>query len=248
MSTDADQAPMFTDGTTPTETPVIKPVAQDLVQNPQPDLNQVFGDSLAQIKNEAGEQKYSDVTTALAALKYAQPHIKTLEDENATYRQEQVKAKTMDEVLAQLQTTNNNQTDMTSSPALDVEAQRNVTLETIQQYEQQKTALANQQTVEKALVEKFKDAGKAAEAFTSKANDLGIDVKMLETLAASSPKAVLEYFELSQTVTKPIVEGSVNTDALQLNVSQPVEKKQIMFGATSQDLVNAWRAAAPSTE
>jgi hypothetical protein len=234
------------DGTT--VPPVTTTVTPDPVTAPQPDLNQVFSESLAGIKNEAGEQKYNDVFTALAALKHTQDHVKTLENENAAFKQENVTAQSMDDVLAQLQATNNNQSVQTSTPALDVEAQRNVTLATIQQYEQQKAAEANQQAVETALVGKYKDATKAAEAFTAKANDLGIDVKTLEALAAQSPKAVLEYFGTSSSATNPIVGGSVNTDALANSVQPVVEKKQIMFGATSADLVNAWRAAKPPTE
>lgn len=245
----ADQATeMFNKDGEPT-TPVQKPAAQDPVQNPQPDLNQVFGESLSSIKNEAGEQKYKDVFTALEALKHTQNHVKTLESENALFKQESVKAKTMDEVLEQLKPTVNSQSDQTSSPALDVEAQRNVTLETIQQYEEQKKALANQREVEKALVGKYKDASKAAEAFVSKAEDLGLDVKTLESLSASSPKAVLQYFEITDSrVTNPIVTGSVNTDALNNSEQTPAIKKQIMFGASSEDLITAWRAAAPVTD
>lgn len=214
----------------------------------QPDLNQVFSEHLSQIKNEEGEQKYKDVFTALSALKHTQEHVKTLEEENNRYRQETVKAKTMDEVLQQIEATKGTKQEPTSSTELDVDQLRNVTFDTIRQYEAQKAAAANKQAVSDALIEKFKDGEKAVQAFNDKASELGLTSEMLEELSATSPKAVLEYFQTSMKGTSKITEGSVNTEAL-ANASKPSEaKKNIMYGASTNDILSAWRSAGQSVQ
>lgn len=248
MTTDADQANMFTDDKTST-TIVEKPNDQGVkTPSPQPDLNEVFADKLSAITNEDGEQKYTDVMTALEALKHTQNHVKTLEQENASFKQEQVKAQTMEEVLQQLKTTKTDQNVQTSSPEVDVETMRNVTFDTIRQYEQQKQETANQQSVEQSLIGKFGTSEKAGEAFGAKARDLGMDIKVLENLAATSPKAVLAYFSDIKEVTTKFVEGSVNTEAMSNQNPQVKPKKNIMYGASRSDILDAWRDAAPATE
>jgi hypothetical protein len=212
----------------------------------QPDLTQVFGDTLAQIKNENGEQKYKDVFTALSALKHTQEHVKTLEDENNKYRSEGIKAQTMDEVLQQIEATKQTKQEPTSSVELNVDQQREMTFNTIKEYEAQKAATANKAAVSDALLGKFKDQGKAIEAFNSKAQELGLTPAVLENLAATSPKAVLEYFADSKGNSFKPTEGTVNTAAMQsANPAQPA-KKNIMHGASTADIMAAWRSAGQS--
>lgn len=247
MSTDQDDGNIFKETTV---TPQVTAPDKDAVKDPatQPNLDEVFSEHLSGIKNEAGEQKYGDVVTALSALKHTQQHVKTLEEENERFRLEDVKAKTMDEVLQQIEATKENAAGPTSSSDLDVEKIRNVTFETIQEYEAQQVAANNQTSVVSALVEKFKDQNKAEEAFNLKAAELGLSVKTLNDLAATSPKAVLEYFQISKGSSPKPTEGSVNADAL-TSVVKPTEvKKSIMFGANSADILSAWRSAAPSAE
>lgn len=246
MSTDQEGTIFKEETTVPnTETP-------DLgvkTPQPQPDLNSVFKDQLSSITDENGEQKYNDVMTALSALKHTQEYVKTLETENAGFREEDTKAATMDEVLAQLKTTQDKQSGPTSSPELDVDKLRNVTLETLMEYEAQKVSIANQQKVIEALTGKFKSGEKAEEAFIAKARDLGISVKTMNELSASSPKAVLEYFQMSSSEsTSSFVEGSVNTDALASQTSESPAKKNIMYGASTEDIVSAWRSAGQPSQ
>ena len=208
-----------------------------------PDLNEVFADALSSIKNENGEQKYSDVFTALNALKHTQDHVRTLEEENRTFREESIKAKTMDEVLQQV-TANKDQTVQTVPAGLDAESVKDVTLDTLRQYEAQKMAQANQQDVVAKLTNKFGSAEKAEEMFNNKAAELGLSVDFMNQLAASSPKAVLNYFDVKGEVTlNKNVEGSINTDALQAHQEPAKPRKNIMYGASSSEIVDAWRSA-----
>tara|TARA_R110000772_G_scaffold64511_3_gene144281 strand:- start:3238 stop:3978 length:741 start_codon:yes stop_codon:yes gene_type:complete len=240
--TDQVNSKTFTDSATATTT-VVPDLGNQTPVTPQADMNQVFQDSLANIKNENGEQKYKDVHTALAALNASQSYVKTLETENATFKEEAVKAKSMDEVLAQIQSTNNNQQEQTSSPEIDVDKLRGVTLETLKEYEAQKQALGNQKEVVSALTAKFQDADKAAAAFTAKAAELGMPIDLFDRMAQTSPSAILAYFDVKSPGTSKIIEGSVNTDALSQNAQPSQAKKNIMYGASTTDIVNAWRSA-----
>lgn len=247
MSTDQDDGSIFVAPVTPPQVTAPDPDAVK-TSAPQPNLDEVFGEHLAKIKNEAGEQKYGDVVTALSALSHTQQHVKTLEEENERFRQEDVKAKTMDEVLQQIEATKQTSVAPTSNTELDVEKMRNVTFDTIKEYEAQQTAAKNQTSVVSALVEKFQDQAKAEEAFNRKAEELGLSVQILNELSATSPKAVLEYFQISKESSPKPTEGSVNTDALGTLVKPTEPKKNIMYGASTSDIIAAWRSAAPSVD
>ncbi len=247
----ADQA---NEGTIFTEAPTVPQVTtttsvEKATPNVQPDMNQVFGDTLAGIKNESGEQKYKDVFTALTALKHTQEHVRTLEDENNKYRSEGVKAKTMDEVLQQLEATKNTKQEPTSSSELNVDQQREMTFDAkMEVYEAKKAAIVNKKAVSDALIGKFKDTDKAIQAFSSKAQELGLTPEMLQEIAATSPKAVLAYFQDSKEGSLKPIEGSVNTAAM-ANAHPPVQaKKSIMYGASNADIVAAWQAAGQSVQ
>lgn len=214
----------------------------------KPDLNQVFAEHLSQIKNENGEPKYSDVFTALNALKHTQDHVKTLEEENRQFREEQIRARTMDDVLQQL-TATQDQEVQTKQTVLDAESVKGVTRQTLQEIMAEQAAVENQQKVVRELETKFGSKEKAEQMYLSKAQELGIDPNMFNQLAATSPKAVLNYFDIKGEVTPTKnVEGSVNTEALQANQSAPAPKKNIMYGASSADVLNAWRAAGQAVQ
>ena len=78
--------------TTPQNQPVeaiTDPVKEPIVPViPTIDVNATYADQLSAIKTEEGATKYSNVSDALHALKSSQEHIKDLETENASYREE----------------------------------------------------------------------------------------------------------------------------------------------------------------
>ena len=91
-------------------------------------------------------------------------------------------------------------------------------------------------------------AGPGGYVAAVRAAELGMPVDLFNQLAATSPKVVLDYFDVSSKVQPTNIEGTVNTDALQQNVQPAPAKKNIMYGASTSDIVNAWRQAGQSTE
>lgn len=211
------------------------------------DYNEVFKDHLNNILSDGGEPKYKDVPTALAALKASQEYIRTLEDENRDYKESKVKSETMEEVLQRFTANKDNTKDSTKSSELDVEQLESKFDEWMNQKEKQKAYKTNQQVVSETLVKKFGDVEKGRKAFEDKAKELGLDLETFTSLASTSPKAVLSYFQMSTDSYKPNVQGSVNTDGLKPTAQQP-NIGGVMFGATSEDMVAAWKAAGQAVQ
>lgn len=239
---------IFTDDKKTVVTPDDQTGVQDESANKAPkiDLDAMFKDHLSSITDDNGQPKYRDVFTALEALKHTQAHVKTLQEENKTFRESQTQATTMEEALRRL-SANKEQNDSTKSPELDAEKLKGMTLETLRQYEAEKSARANEQAVSDALVKKFGDAEKAKAAYATKADELGIDADTLRSLAQRSPKAVLSYFDVKeQRAFDKNLEGSVNTDAFNKTQRTTEAPRNIMYGASSQDVLSAWKAAGQS--
>lgn len=236
---------IFTEGSTATTVNSDQSTTTPAQTAPTPDLNQVYADQLAGIKNESGEQKYKDVATAIAALQHSQDHVSKLEAENAKFKADTTQATTMDDLLQQMKSTST-QSEQTSSPELNVDQLQGITLDTIKKYEAQKEATGNQEKVVEALTGKFQSADKAKEAYASKAAELGMPIDLFNQLAATSPKVVLDYFDVKTQVQPTTIEGTVNTDALLQNAQSAPAKKNIMYGASTTDIIANWRACAPS--
>ena len=196
------------------------------------------------LKELVGEgKKYASVDKALESIPHAQKHIEQLENELKELRDKVGKAtateevyKTVQELLAQNKATPN-------SPALD-EAQIAALLDRkLTERESQAIAKRNVESVKNALESKFGD--KAKEVYNKKAEELGVPVSFLNDVVAKSPNAAFELFGLKNgsapapTPTK----GGVNTEAFKQPASQP--RKSVMGGATTSDMVAAWRASKP---
>ena len=246
-----DQATIFNEPNTKTEQPTQQTPDQTVTPDQgakTPDMNEIFADKLAQITNDQGEQKYSNVFTALEALKATQDHVKTLEGENKQLREEHTKAATMDEILQQM-TANKDQTVETKTSGFDAESVKGVTRQTLQEIMAEQAAADNQKSVVEQLKKKFGSQEKAEEQYIAKAAELGLSTDVLDNLAASSPKAVLNYFDVKGEVTpNKNVEGSVNTEAFKAHQEKTEAPKNIMYGADSVDIVNAWKAAGQAVQ
>jgi len=208
------------------------------------DVDVVFADQLAAIKNDQGAPKYSTVNDALHALKSAQSHIKTLEDENSDYKTKVTSDNNMQTILDALKSNKDELASQTSETQIGVQDLEGTTMEVIQKYEAQKEADRNQQEVTSMLVEKFGD--KAKEMYIKKANDLGLSAKDLDTLSARSPNAVFEFFkEADKVAFNTNVESSVNTSALgSASTTSPQKFDGLMYGAKEGALKSAWQQSA----
>lgn len=213
-----------------------------------------FADLLGTIKNERGEPKYKDLNTALDALKHSQefiPQLKSdkerVEKELEDARKEIERLKAVEDSVTRLTSGQSPQTTQTSQ-GLDAEAVANLVTQTLQRRETESTQKANLSSVVNTLQQAF---GQDAEKnFYSKANELGISVEEMNTLAAKSPKAVYDLFGLSSKNTStsgklPQTSPSINTAGYQPQKESFVGRniKPVILGASTEEL-NQERANA----
>ena len=115
--------------------------------------------------------------------------------------------------------------------------------QTLEVKERQKAAKSNADTVASKFTEKY--GSKAEEVYNSVARDSGLTVQQLNSLAASSPKIVLKLAGLegqsAPVAAKP--NSTVNTEVLGQKPDPNQLSARVKQGATTKDLVNAWKIA-----
>ena len=199
-------------------------------------------DILSSIVNEEGKPKYGSVDDALVALKHSQEHIAKLEKEalerkavlEASSAQEE-KLKTLEETLERLIDSQKPTLpqDTPQDKGLSQEEVARLIEEQFTTNRQQATREANQQAVNKALVEKYGD--KTQVIVEEKARSLGKSVEDLGALAANDPKLVLELFSTvsaaSEGMTPPGGTPPFNKD----NGELQSPSKSVLQGATAKE-------------
>jgi len=211
------------------------------------DQNQDNQQPQFQIPTEAADfvgdgKKYNSVEDALKSVPHAQKHIQTLESELAAAREELAKRRTTEELLDEIKSGIQPQ----ATPAgteFDQDKLLQLVDQTLEVKERQKTAKSNADTVASKFTEKY--GSKAEEVYNSIARESGLTVQQLNNLAASSPKIVLKLAGLEGT-SAPVAgkpTSSVNTEALNQKVDPNQLSARVKQGATTKDLVNAWKIA-----
>jgi len=200
-----------------------------------------YAELLEAITNQEGKPKYKSVSDALIGAAKAQEHIARLEAENAEFRANFTKAKTGEELLKELES----ERKRADQPVPKVEDQESMILSVLEKREAALREKGNREAVLSTLKNKYGD--KLESALQSKAEDLGLTVAELGSLAARSPKAVLAYFDAKATGT-PTVKGTVNTEALQPVQKGPTVPENIMWGASTQDRINLLREIRADVE
>jgi hypothetical protein len=214
---------------------------------------------LSSIKNERGEQKYATVEAALDGLRNAQEFIPNLRIQLTEREQEIERLRVQAERAAELErtitelTANRQQEQNTSAPVLDESLVADLVNRTLTQREKQALAQANVATVVSTLQSVF---GTDAESkFYGKAQELGLSKEEANALAAKSPKAVLTMLGVTQAATNKQnqsnpTSGTVNTEAFTPNNETFVGRnsKQVIVGATSQDIKESFDRAKKMTE
>ena len=201
---------------------------------------EVSSEILNTVTNEDGTPKYASVEEGFKALSAAQEHIKTLETENATYRDDLNTRKTTEDLLAEMRSQSSAGTDKSSPESIDYNKVAEVIDQRLIIKSNQDTKLHNQKNVAGILKDSFGD--KAETMFNEKAEELGLGIKFFEDMAGKSPQAVLQYFDLKQTTENiPLERGSVNTET----IIQPTDKPsaKVPQGGTTKDIKAAWQAA-----
>lgn len=208
-----------------------------------------YADLLKGIVTEDGRQKYGDVNTALNSIPHAQKHIAELTRQITEMQEELNKRQGMEEVLDRINSTKQTNTEQPSVSGLS-EAQVAEMLESaLKQREAAQTAQANEAAVTGELVKKFGDRDKAQAVLKAKADELGVDLGFLRSLAQKSPKAVLSYFNTSTTSAPNPTTPGINTTALPQtgDIDKLAEARAKLFGQRDP-LVENWRAAAPKNK
>ena len=200
---------------------------------------------LADIKNEEGGVKYSDLSKALDALKESQSYIPNLKKEKEALEKElaEVKAnsekqESVEEVVQRLL---EKQTKKTEEPAHQQEIKTlgeddvaAIVSKTLTDAKTQEQLKVNEDTVAKALNEKFGE--KSKEVVAAKAKELGMTPERIGELAAENPNIVLSLFSTSTKLTTPS-ESTVNTSQFQGRPQQELQKpeKSLLSGATANE-------------
>lgn len=190
-------------------------------------------------------KKYATTEDALRSVPHAQAHIARLEQEMQELRERATQAKAIDDVYEALTSRQQGEQRATASaPIVDerfIDAVLERKLEEQKRAEEKKTNLSK---VRESLTSKYGE--KAAEVFKKKAEELGINEGFLTDLAAKSPAAALELFgaNAKEKVASAVPSGSINPQAFAQN-QQSAPHKPVMAGASTSDLLSAWRSVNP---
>lgn len=213
---------------------------------------------LGSIKNEQGQPKYNNPVDALNALKHSQEFIPQLKQENASLRSEieqlraQVdKLKGVEEVVERLTSQQNN--TATPGKVLDENAIADLVQRTLSKREVEAVQKANVTSVVQTLQSQF--GQEAEKAFYGKAQELGMSVQQMNSLAATSPQAVLQLFgvqkrDAGKVNTPSAVPSGVNTAGFQPKQDTYIARntKGVTVGATSQEVADELHAAKKMVE
>lgn len=196
----------------------------------------VLPDSVKELVGEG--KKYATVEKALEALAHAQTHIATIEQDNRTLREKVEGAMSVEKVYETVQELLSKERPTGAAP-LDEASIASVLDRKLTEREQNARRAANVESVKQALAGKFGD--KASEQFRAKAEELGLSVQTLNELAATSPKAALEYFGVKPNSVPGRPSSTVNSEALQTRPPEQRPAKTVMGGATSKEVTAAWQ-------
>jgi len=224
----------------PTE--IVAPVAQT---QPQPDA---LPPELAELVGEG--KKYKSIQEALKSIPHAQSHILTLEADLIKYKAEAEKARSMDELLEEFRRQGNDPAPapqvQQSSSNTDVDIDGKVEAVLVRR-EAQRLAAENAASVVSAFRATFGDEGEAR--FIRLAQESGMAVAALNNLAMASPNVVLKLAGITKpTSTVPRSNATVNTDSGFNQAPQELSAKVKMVGATTKDVLAAWKIAGQKAQ
>jgi len=252
----ADQPNIFKENEVKQETPAKE---QDTDQVSTTTSDNPYEDLLREIKNEDGNQKYKTVEDALVGLRHAQEYIPKVKDEKTeaekeveALRAELEKLKHLEETVYEL--TQREEQTSTNGVALNEEEIAKLVERTLTSKQQEELRLRNQQEVVSQLTNKF--GQEAEKKFYDKAQELGMSVEEMNTLAARTPKAVLTLMGVDepvahkQTQTQAPTEGSVSSEGFQPKPQSYLgrEANRVTIGATREDISEAVSNAAKLAE
>jgi len=221
----------------------VAPATADTTVTTDPSNTVQIPDSVSEMIGEG--RKYKTVEDALNSIPHAQTHIEKLETENEDFRTKVAAATTLDSVLEKIDSTPKTEPNQTSTSVDDTNLDARI-MQALDAKDLAATRKANQAAVTSTLIELYGD--KAEEAYVEIATDSGLSVEALNTLAATSPQAVLKLANNAKVTIPPAKPtSSVNTESFSLNAKQE-ESARLPRNATTSDTTNAWRAAGAKVQ
>ena len=199
---------------------------------------------LPEVANELiGEgKKYESLDKALESLPHKEKHIQTLESELAELRKKLEASTSVEDALKKLTQGGQEQERQTSQP-VDLNEIAQLVDQRLVEKERTQLQQNNVKTVVSKLTEQFGGKEKAEQVFMSKAEELGVDVGYLNDLAATSPKAVFALFgsDSAPKSSDNFAKSSVNSASFNSTPKQEKPTPRVMNGASTSDMVAAWR-------
>ena len=199
---------------------------------------------LSAIVNSEGKQKYGSVEDALKATAAAQEHIRRLEEENTTFRQEVEKSTTLQSVLDAMKPREESEPAApTSSIGEDDVAQLLEGM--LNKRETEATAKSNVSKVTSAFVEKH---GVEAEAkYYDSASALGFTNSEINELAARNPAAVFKMLGIDDKPAPVANPLRSSVGAGNLSDNKPQQPTFNPFQGGTSPSVEAFRKSKAAT-
>lgn len=186
-------------------------------------------------------KKYATVDEALKSVPHAQNHIKTLTEELQAAKAELEKRRTAEQLLDEIKSGIKTAEPPSTTP-ISPDSVAQMVEQALTKQQQQVVSATNVQKVRDSFSDKFGE--KAEEVYIALAKDNGLSIAQMNMLSQTSPAAVLKLAGL--TDAKPGVVGkldsSVNTNGVQQNKPSELSAR-VKAGASTKDLVNAWKIA-----
>lgn len=187
-------------------------------------------------------KKYATPEDALKSVPHAQKHIQTLTEELQVAKAELEKRKTAEQLLDEIKSG----IKPTESPSTS-----QITPDTVSQLIEQTLNKQKQESVETQNVAKVTSSfskvfGENAEAnYIKLASDSGLTVQQLNLLSKTSPAVVLKLAGITETksTSSGPIQSSINTEGMQSTENTQALSSKVKSGASTKDLVNAWKIA-----
>ena len=188
-------------------------------------------------------KKYASVEDALRSVPHAQKHISTIEAELAAVKEELVKRRTAEDLLEELRSASNTQAPAQTGNNITTEEIAQIVQRTIGQNEAQTKATNNIEKVKNAFLTSFGE--KASDVYDKVARESGLSLTDLNKLATTSPNLILKLAGIVEKTnlapTKP--SSTFNTETLNNTNDTPLLSSRVKQGASTKDLVAAWKIA-----
>lgn len=197
-----------------------------------------YADLLGGIQTADGRPKYASVEDAISSIPHAQKHISTLEQELADMRAKLDEAARERQELIQGSRLEP-QEQVQEAPQFGEDQVVGLVDRVLSQREQKQVQQKNVSTVVDALTGKFGSQEAADKAYRAKADEMGISLDMMNSLAMSSPNAVLTYFGTTGTSAPSKTQGSVNTSSIS-QPTAPAKGNNPLLTGSMKDMTSEW--------